>query len=95
MSLVRDDLVYPDLSYAIIGCAYDVFNELGPGHVQKFYQRALAKSLSLKNIKFKEQVYYPLKFKKQIIGRAFLDFEVEEKIVVEIKKKMDSLQNHT
>jgi GxxExxY protein len=86
MTLLRNDLIYPDLSYAIVGCAYDVFNELGPGHAEKYYQKALAKSLGLKNIQFKEQVYYPLKFQNQIIGKAFFDFEVEGKIIVEIKK---------
>jgi GxxExxY protein len=85
-ALVKQDLIYPELSYEIIGCAYEVFNELGPGHAEKYYQRALAKSFSFKNIEFKEQVYFPLKFKNVIVGKTFLDFEVEEKIIIEIKK---------
>lgn len=46
--LQRNDLVYPELSYEIVGCAYDVFNELGPGHTEKNYQRALASILGEK-----------------------------------------------
>ena len=84
--LVRDDLVYPELSYDIIGCAFEVLNELGPGHLEKFYQKALSIALSGKKIEFKEQVYHTLKFKDKIIGKMYFDFLVEEKIIVELKK---------
>jgi len=39
------DLIYPELSYAFIGCAFDVYNQLGSGHTEKVYQRALLKLL--------------------------------------------------
>ena len=67
--LIRNDLIYPDLSYKIIGCAFEVFNALGPGHSEKIYQKALAES-----------------FKEKIIARGYLDFQVEERIIVELKK---------
>lgn len=84
--LKRDDLVYPDLSYEIIGCAYQVWDELGWGHLEKVYQRALAIAFKSKNIGYKEQIHYPLKFKNELVGKGILDFLVNEKIVVEIKK---------
>jgi GxxExxY protein len=84
--LKRNDLVYPELSYALIGCAYDVFNELGFGHHEKYYQRSYALALKEKNLSFKEQVYFPLKFKEQVIGKMFFDFLVDEKVIVELKK---------
>ena len=31
----RDDLVYPELSFKIIGCAFEVYNELGYGYAWK------------------------------------------------------------
>jgi len=34
-------LVYPDLSYKIVGILYDVYNDLGYGYQEKYYQRAL------------------------------------------------------
>ncbi len=82
----RPDLVYPELSYKIVGCAFDVYNELGFGHHEKYYQRAYAEALRLKNLKFSEQVYFPLKFKDKIIGKNFFDFLVDEKVIVELKK---------
>src|SRR4051812_22954350 len=73
-TLIRNDIVYPELSYDLIGCSYDVFNELGFGHHEKYYQRAFAEALKLKSLTFTEQVYYPLKFKDKIIGKMFFDF---------------------
>ncbi|MBU4298840.1 GxxExxY protein [Patescibacteria group bacterium] len=84
--LRRKDLLYPELSYKIIGCAFDVYNELGSGQNEKCYQKGLGKSFSKNNMKFKEQTACPIMYNGEIIGRRFLDFLVEEKIIVEIKK---------
>ena len=84
--LKRDDLVYPELSYKLVGYAYEVFNELGYGHPEKVYQRAFAILLKQNNHAFQEQKYYALTFRGEIVGKGFLDFEVEEKVVVELKK---------
>jgi len=92
--LKRKDLLYPDLSYEIIGCAYEVFNELGSGHSEKYYQRALSVLFKQKPLPFLEQVYYPLKFKGKTIGKNFLDFVVDSKIVVELKKDNRFSKSH-
>jgi len=36
---LRDDLIYPELSFKIVGCAFDVFNSIGFGHLEKVYQK--------------------------------------------------------
>lgn len=82
----RNDLVHPELSYQIIGCAFEVFNELGGGHLEKYYQRALSLAFKQKNIPFAEQVPYPLTFKGAVIGRNYLDFLVDGKVIIELKK---------
>src|ERR1017187_9391036 len=92
--LRRNDLVYPELSYEIIGCAYEVFDELGPGHSEKTYQRAFAVALKKKEIPFKEQVYYAVKFKDEIVGKGFLNFKVTGKIIVELKKNVHFSKAH-
>jgi GxxExxY protein len=84
--LIRKDLVYPELSYKINGCAYEVYNELGFGHLEKFYQRAMVIQFKKEGLTYKEQVYTPLKFKGEVIGKQYFDFLVEDKIVVELKK---------
>jgi len=50
----RKDLIYPELSYEIVGCAFEVWNELGPGHLEKTYQQAMAVMMRKKNLKFSE-----------------------------------------
>ncbi len=69
-----------------MGAAFDVYNEIGSGHHEKYYQRALAESLRNQNLSFQEQVFTPLKFKGSTIGKNFFDFLIENKIIVEIKK---------
>ncbi|MBI4932166.1 MAG: GxxExxY protein [Bacteroidetes bacterium] len=90
----RDDLVFPELSYQIVGCAYEVFDELGPGHLEKIYQRAFAISLKRKEIKYAEQVGYLLKFKDEIVGKGILDFCVDDKVIVELKKDGNFSKTH-
>lgn len=82
----RDDLLYPELSYKLVGYAFEVFNELGPGHSEKTYQNAYALILRKNNHNFVEQAYYPVRFKGQVVSKGFLDFKVEEKVIIELKK---------
>ena len=66
--LKRKDLIYPELSYQIVGVLFDVWNEVGFGHKEKFYQNAV--SIGLKNIKlnFGEQVPMKVYYKNKKIG---------------------------
>ena len=84
--LRRSDIIYPDLSYQIVGSAFDVYNEVGEGHGEKYYERALAVAFSEKRLNFEEQAYFPLRYGGKVVGKRFLDFVVERKIVVELKK---------
>lgn len=81
------ELVYPELSYKVIGAVFDVFNKLGYGYQEKYYQKAIARSLKILGISFKEQLPFNIRFKDEIIGRYFLDFLIENKIILEIKKE--------
>jgi len=81
----RKDLIYPELSYTLIGVLFDVYNHLGPGHKEKYYQKAMAVSLKETGLAFKEQLYSPVIFNDNNIGRYYLDFLIEDKIVLEIK----------
>jgi len=53
--LKRTDLLFPELSYKLIGCAYNVYNELGAGHQEKYYQRAFAEALKIEKLKYQDQ----------------------------------------
>lgn len=78
-------LIEKELSYKLVGLLFAVYNTLGGGYQEKYYQKAIAKEFERNGIKFQEQLIVPLDFKGSSIGRYFLDFLVERKIIVEIK----------
>jgi len=84
--LIRQDLIYPELSYQIIGILFEVHNEIGSGYHEKYYQKAIAVGFKNSNINFREQVHTPLTFQSSKIGSYFLDFLIDNKIILEIKK---------
>lgn len=84
--LDRQDLIEPALSYQLVGISYRVFNELGPGLHEKYYEKAFAVALAENKILFKEQVPIPLQFSGQTVGKYFADFIIDNRIVIELKK---------
>jgi GxxExxY protein len=81
----KRNLIYPELSYKIIGVIFEVYNQLKYGHREKVYQKAIAEIFKERSIHFKKEVYYPVKINGTIISRYYFDFLVEDKIVLEIK----------
>lgn len=86
MELKRNDLVYPELSYQIVGILFDVYNQLGPGHKEKYYQDAIVIAFNNHDIKFEREVYILIEYRTSKVGNYFLDFLVEGKLVLEIKR---------
>ncbi len=84
---MKAELLYPELSYQIIGCAFEVFNELGGGHREIAYHKACGIAFAKKSLMFNENLYSPLTFKEEVVEKNFFDFSVEEKIVVELKSR--------
>ena len=82
----KGDLLYPELSYKIIGVLFDVDGVLGSGHKEKYYENAVAKALEASGIKFERQLYSPLVYKGEVVGRYILDFLVEGKVILELKQ---------
>ena len=83
---VRKDLIYPELSYKIVGCAFSLYNEIGAGRLEKIYQKGLATAFKQEGLKFVEQIGCDVLYKGEKIGRGYLDFLVENKVVVELKR---------
>ena len=84
--LIKKDLLYPELSYQIIGILFEVYNTLGYGYKEKYYQASITALLKSLGVKFKEQVLVEIKMGGEAIAKGFADFIIEEKIIVEIKK---------
>ncbi|MDD5195744.1 MAG: GxxExxY protein [Candidatus Omnitrophica bacterium] len=83
------DFLYKDLSYKIIGCFYDVYNELGPAHKEQIYHEALKIVFTEKGIQYEDKKRIKIKFKDKEIGVYEPDFVVENKIIIEIKSVLN------
>lgn len=75
-----------EISFNIRKSIFDVYNELGPGLLEKVYEKILAYDLQNKGLKVQTQVPIPIRFKGLYIESSFIaDIIVEEKVIIEIK----------
>ena len=79
------EVVFPELSYQIVGSAFSVLNELGYGLPEKAYQDGLEREFTERGLEFQREPYLPLSYHQKYLSRYFADFVVAEKIVVETK----------
>ena len=84
--LIRKDILYPELSYQIVGVLFEVDNELGYKYHERYLQKAIVSKLQDKGIKYKEQVIITLKIDNKEIAKGRVDIIIEDKIILEIKK---------
>jgi GxxExxY protein len=81
----RSDLRFGEITEKIIGCAFDVINELGTGFLESVYEKAMA--ITLQEMGFRVQCQHPIHvhFRQRIIGEFYADLFVEGKVIVELK----------
>jgi len=79
------EIIFKELSYAIIGAAMEVHRILGPGFLEAVYQAALAHELTLRGIRFEQFKKLPVYYKGILVGEYEADFVIEGKIILEIK----------
>ena len=69
----------------IIGCAFEISNELGPGFLEKLYENALAHELRLAGLAVQQQHGITVRYKGVTIGEYTADLLVEQAVIVELK----------
>lgn len=77
---------YSQLTSKIIGLGIKVHKELGSAYEEKVYQRALYLELQRSGLKFEREKEISVNYGKVRVGKKKLDFVIEGKIIVEIKK---------
>jgi GxxExxY protein len=83
---IREDLIYKEEAYAIVGAAMAVYNELGPGFLESVYQEAFEIELAERGIPFTSQCELPVYYKGHLLKKFFIaDVLIYDKIVVELK----------
>ena len=79
------NIIYPDLSYKLMGAIFEVHKKLGPGFLESIYQKALIDELGTRGLKVETQKAVNLTYKDKKIGVHRLDLVVEDKVVLELK----------
>ena len=73
-------------TFAIIGAAMAVHNELGPGFLESVYRASLAVELEARRIPFRTEVLFPLTYKGQRLSLNYrADLVCFQSVVVEVK----------
>jgi GxxExxY protein len=79
------NLLHKSTTDVILKVYYEIYNELGPGFLEKVYQNAMYFDLIARGYKVEAQKQIKVYFKKQLIGDYFADLLVEDKVIVELK----------
>ncbi len=79
------DVEVNQLTHSIIGAAYAVYQELGPGLDESLYEAAMCEELTLCGIPFVRQPIFEVHYKGKRIGERRIDLLVAEKVIVELK----------
>lgn len=76
----NEKIIYPKLSYSITGLCFDVHNELGRYAREKQYCDLIEEKLKQNNLKYQREFV--------VTGSGNrVDFDIEEKIILEVKAK--------
>ena len=76
---------HKEVTEAVIGAAFEVYNELGYGFLERVYHRALQVELLKRGIRTELEKRISVRYKDVIVGDYDADVIVEPKIIVEIK----------
>jgi GxxExxY protein len=77
----------------ILGCAFEVLNEVGHGLHEKIYENALTIAYKLSGIPFDQQRRYPVLFRGEQVGEFIPDLLVFGTVIVH-PKVIDRITDH-
>lgn len=88
------DLIHPELSRAVIGCAMTVLNALKPGLNEKAYENALVLELQAHRIAVEQQCRYEVRYRGVMVDLLVPDLIVGRRIIVDPKVVEDFNASH-
>ena len=75
-----------EISFIIRKSIFSAYNDLGPGLLEKVYEKVLAYELENNGLKVETQVPMTIKYKDLFIESSFIaDIIVENKVIIEVK----------
>ena len=77
-------MINEELTKEIIACAYEVFNTLGSGFLEKVYENALVIELENAGFDIEQQAKIDVYYEEEIVGDFFADIIVDDTIILEL-----------
>ena len=85
---------HDELTRSIIGCAFEVINELGSGFLESVYENAMVLALSDAGLFAQSQKPIAVNFRGRQVGDFFANLVVAEKVLVELKAVKTIVPEH-
>ena len=76
---------HAELTKSIIGCFYDVYNELGFGFIESVYENSLSVALRAMDFEVHQQIAIPVWFRGTKVGDFDADIMVNRLVLLELK----------
>lgn len=77
-------------TYKVLGCVYEVYNQLGPGLLESIYEAAMMKELRMNGFEVRNQVAVPVYYKGELICPDLrLDLIIDDRLILELKSVVD------
>lgn len=77
-------------TYRILRCAYNVYDELGPGLLESIYEEALSRELSDNGFCVSRQLTIPVLYKGTPLSNELrLDLMVDDCVILELKSVLE------
>lgn len=78
-------LEHAELTKAVIGCAYKVYNKMGFGFLESVYEKCLLIEFDRAGLQVERQQAIPVTYAGQTVGEFYADIVVNNKVIVELK----------
>ena len=87
-------MIHSEITDSILGAAFEVSNELGPGFLESVYRRSVSILLLEKGHHIEEEKSLEVFFRGESVGKYFADLVVDEKVLIEFKAIGSLLPEH-
>ena len=74
-----------DVTHKVIGCAYQVYNNLGFGFLESVYRKAMVIEIEASGLRVHQESPLKVLYRDQVVGDYFADLLVEDELIVELK----------
>ena len=85
---------YESITEKVIGCAYQVYNQMGFGFLESVYENCMAIELRQVGLNVNQQQSINVQYHGEVVGEFFADLVVEDVIIVELKSVRRIVKAH-